>query len=89
MSRSYTPGRVDAARHEKNDITDCSKCDPRNPSWYTKRMDHALMPPFDGFCPTLDEAKRACETDFIALARADRWLNFMRDNDPAAGGVTE
>lgn len=64
------------------DITDSSQGDPRNPRWYTTRMDHPLMPKFDGFCPTLDAAKRACETDYIALIRADRWLDFMRDNDP-------
>jgi hypothetical protein len=66
------------------DITDTSKGDPRNPRWYTRRMDHPLMPPFDGFCPTLDAAKRACENDFIALQRADRWLDHMRDNEPPA-----
>lgn len=64
------------------DIIDSSKGDPRNPRWYTKRMKQPLMPPFDGFCPSLDAAKGACENDFIALRRADRWLDYMRDNDP-------
>lgn len=53
--------------------------------WATSRTDHPLMPPFDGYCPSLDAAKTACERDFIALARADRWMDYMRDNDPPGG----
>lgn len=64
------------------DITDYGSHNPRNPRWYTRRMDHPLMPAFNGFCPTLEAAKRACENDFIALQRADRWLDYMRDNEP-------
>lgn len=58
------------------------KPDSRGPSWATSRMDHPLMPKFDGYCPSLEEAKQACERDFVALARADRWLDFIRDNEP-------
>lgn len=64
------------------DITDAGSTEPGNARWYTRRMDHPLMPKFDGLCPTLDAAKRSCENDFIALQRADRWLDYMRDNEP-------
>lgn len=55
-----------------------------NNRWHTTRMDHPLVPSFDGYCDTFDAAKRACEHDFIGLARADRWLDYMRDNEPPA-----
>lgn len=53
-----------------------------NGKFHTQRMEHPLMPTFDGYCFSLNEAKRVCEHDAIRLARADRWLDFMADNEP-------
>jgi len=55
--------------------------------WWTRRTPHPLMPSFDGWCETLDEAKEACEYDAIGLARADRWLDYMLENEPPVGGT--
>lgn len=51
-------------------------------SWHVTRSNHSLMPSFDGWCNSVEDAKRECERDFIALSRADRWLDYMRENEP-------
>jgi hypothetical protein len=50
--------------------------------WKTSRMDHALLPRFDGWCPSLETAKIACTRNYVDVMRADRWLDYMAENDP-------
>ncbi|SLI18761.1 Uncharacterised protein [Mycobacteroides abscessus subsp. massiliense] len=56
--------------------------------WAFGRCDHPLLPKFDGWVNTEDEAKRLCERDYHKVARLLSWVQYILNNDPPTDLVT-